>query len=126
MAVTSLIPLFMSVALLSKTALDMTRSVSNRRREDRRVDTYHQPGWGSRIQEYDDSEDFTDHQVRTLYITRSGSPHEESIGVRQSENLTVTERRNQTKFTPFFIRSIWQISTGKKLRGSFFLYTRPS
>ena len=53
---------------------------------------------------------------------------EMQLGVRQSESLTVTERRNQTKFKPFLIpiRSIWQISTGKKLRGNFFLYTRPS
>ena len=33
MAVTSLIPLFMSVALLSRTALDMTREVNNQRNQ---------------------------------------------------------------------------------------------
>ena len=91
MAVTSLIPLFMSVALLSKTALDMTRSVSNRRREDRRVDTYHQPGWGSRIQEYDDSEDFTDHQVRTLYIILNQDHHMKKVSM-SSNSVFVSQK----------------------------------
>ena len=69
MAVTSLIPLFMSVALLSRTALDMTRSANNRRREDRRVDTHHRhpsAGWAGRTQEDEDetsSRDFSAHQV---------------------------------------------------------------
>lgn len=63
MGATSLIPLLMSVALLSRTALDMTRSVNNKRREDSRDRSHRQPAagsWGDRIVQ---GRHFSDHQV---------------------------------------------------------------
>ena len=67
MGVTSLIPLLMSVALLSRTALDMTRSVTNRRGEDKgdkedRDSTHRHSlaSWGEKIEQ---ERDFSDHQV---------------------------------------------------------------
>ena len=73
MGAISLIPLLMSVALLSRTALDMTREGDNyqRKEEEERPASYRShslvPAWGNKIlQEPQQTEtDFSDHQVLT-------------------------------------------------------------
>ena len=70
MGAISLIPLLMSVALLSRTALDMTREVNNNQRKDEtRPGSYRShsvvPAWGKKILEkpQETETDFSDHQV---------------------------------------------------------------
>ena len=68
MGAISLIPLLMSVALLSRTALDMTREVNNQKK-DERPGSYRShsvvPAWGKKILEepQQTETDFSDHQV---------------------------------------------------------------
>ena len=68
MGAISLIPLLMSVALLSRTALDMTREV-NKQRQEERPSSYRshnvEPAWGSKIlgDRQQTESDFSDHQV---------------------------------------------------------------
>ena len=68
MGAISLIPLLMSVALLSRTALDMTKEGNSQRKEERPA-SYRShnvvSAWGKKIlQEAPESEtDFSDHQV---------------------------------------------------------------
>ena len=78
MGAISLIPLLMSVALLSRTALDMTREVNNQRKEEKRPDSYRShsvvPAWGKKILEepQETETDFSDHQVRKVVACLSG------------------------------------------------------
>lgn len=75
MGAISLIPLLMSVALLSRTALDMTREGDNyQRKEEERPASYRShslvPAWGNKIlQEPQQTEtDFSDHQVLDNHV----------------------------------------------------------
>ena len=74
MGALSLIPLLMSVALLSRTALDMTREVTNQRKEERpgSVRSHNPvPAWGSKIlQDRQTEADFSDHQVTQMFVSR--------------------------------------------------------
>ena len=76
MGAISLIPLLMSVALLSRTALDMTREVNNQRK-DERPGSYRShsvvPAWGKKIldEPQQTETDFSDHQViKTEVVVR--------------------------------------------------------
>ena len=69
MGAISLIPLLMSVALLSRTALDMTREGNNQRKEERPGSFRSHslvPAWGNKIleQQKETETDFSDHQVK--------------------------------------------------------------
>ena len=75
MGALSLIPLLMSVALLSRTALDMTREVTNQRKEERpgSVRSHNPvPAWGSKIllDSQQTEADFSDHQVTQMVLSR--------------------------------------------------------